>query len=79
LRALAAVHVGWGTWYLANKEYDQARRSISRAAKYHLSRNIATKWALTRLAPGLARALSIRRHEREARTGLGMARLSAEK
>ena len=79
LHALAGVHSGWATWYLANKEYAEARVSISKAAKYHLSRSIAIKWALTHLAPGLARALSIRKHEREARTSMGMARLSAEK
>jgi glycosyltransferase involved in cell wall biosynthesis len=69
-RRLSAVHSGWANWYLENGEYGKARQAVTEAAKYALTSNIAMKWALTRIAPQLARkVMSKRSQNREQRSG----------
>lgn len=51
---LGAVHSGWTNWYLETGQYKRARESVSRAAKMHLTFNVAVKWLLTWMSPRLA-------------------------
>jgi glycosyltransferase involved in cell wall biosynthesis len=58
---LRSIHSAWTNWYLANAQYEKARESVSVAARYDLTPNIALKWLLTRGAPKLAtKILSMR-------------------
>jgi glycosyltransferase involved in cell wall biosynthesis len=60
LAHLRSVHSAWANFYLARKEYAQARRSLSAAAKYQLTSTVALKWLLTSLSPQFA-SLIVRR------------------
>jgi glycosyltransferase involved in cell wall biosynthesis len=51
---LGLIHSGWANWYLANGQYGNARQSVSRAVRLDPSLNIAVKWLLTWMSPGLA-------------------------
>ncbi len=51
---LSAVHSGWANWYLENGEYAKAREAASKAAQLDLTLNVAAKWLLTWISPGLA-------------------------
>lgn len=53
---LGLVHSGWANWYLETRQYGKARDALSRAARLHTTFNIAVKWLLTWLSPGLARS-----------------------
>jgi len=52
---LRAIHSQWTNWYLRNGDYEKARQSASQATKYDLTPGVALKWALTRVAPTLAK------------------------
>jgi glycosyltransferase involved in cell wall biosynthesis len=52
---LGLVHSGWANWYLETRQYGKARDALSRAAGLHTTFNIAVKWLLTWMSPGLAR------------------------
>ncbi len=54
---LRTIHSQWANWHLCNRNYQKARKSISRAAGYDLSPGVAFKWALTQSAPSLARSI----------------------
>jgi glycosyltransferase involved in cell wall biosynthesis len=60
---LSSIHSGWTNWYLESGEVRKARQSISRAARMNPSFNIAVKWLLTWINPGLA-LRAVRRHRR---------------
>ncbi len=57
-RNLGALHSHWANWYLENRRYDEARLAASRAVKYKFALGTTVKWALTWLAPGLARRIT---------------------
>jgi glycosyltransferase involved in cell wall biosynthesis len=54
---LMGTHSGWANWYLENKQFDNARRAVSEAMKYHITPKLAFKWLLTWIAPRVARRL----------------------
>jgi hypothetical protein len=58
VRGLRCQHSHWTNWYLENARYDEARQAVSRAMKYELTPALTVKWALTWLAPALARRVS---------------------
>jgi len=55
---LRSVHSAWTNWYLENGQYKKARQSVSKAAKYDLTPNLAVKWTLTQIAPAIARRIT---------------------
>jgi hypothetical protein len=55
---LRAVHSSWTNWYLETRQYAEARQAVSRAIKYEFTPKLAIKWALTQVAPTLARRIS---------------------
>ena len=57
-RSLGALHSHWANWYLENGRYDEARQAVSRAVKYKITLGTTVKWALTWLAPALARRIT---------------------
>jgi glycosyltransferase involved in cell wall biosynthesis len=57
-RSLGALHSHWANWYLENRRYDEARRATSSAVKYKFALGTTIKWALTWLAPGIARKIT---------------------
>jgi glycosyltransferase involved in cell wall biosynthesis len=60
---LSGVHSGWANWYLETGQYGKAREAASKAARLHLTANVAAKWLLTWTSPGLA--LRTVRHRKE--------------
>jgi hypothetical protein len=64
---LRAIHSQWTNWHLRNGNYEKARNSISRAAKYDLVPGIAFKWILAQTAPGLAKKVVTWRDWRDKR------------
>jgi hypothetical protein len=60
LKDLREVHSSWTNWYLETLRYAEARQAVSRAIKYELTAKLAIKWALTQVAPTLARRISPR-------------------
>lgn len=60
-RKLRAIHSQWANWYLRASQYEAALHSLSQAAEYDLTVNIAAKWILARFAPGLARVITLAR------------------
>ena len=71
-RDLAAVHSGWANWFLQREEYAKAHKAVADAARVHLTRNIAIKWALTRWTPGVAKKLASVRAESRKRRDWGI-------
>ena len=67
---LGSVHSGWANWYLETGQYGKAREAVSRAAQLDLTFNIAVKWLLTWMSPGLA-LRTIQRHD-ERKNSLGI-------
>lgn len=59
-RSLGALHSHRANWYLENGQYDEARHAVSHALKYKITLGTAVKWALTWLAPALARRVTPR-------------------
>jgi len=57
-RNLGALHSHWANWYLENGRYDEARQAVSRAVKLMITPGTTVKWALTWLAPALARRIT---------------------
>ncbi len=57
-RSLGALHSHWANWYLENGRYDEARQAVSEAVKHKFAMGTAVKWALTWLAPGIARRVA---------------------
>jgi glycosyltransferase involved in cell wall biosynthesis len=57
IRNLMGIHSGWTNWYLENQQFDNARRAVSRAIKYHMTPQLAFKWLLAWVAPRVARKL----------------------
>lgn len=57
-RNLGALHSHWANWYLENGRYDEARQAVSRAVKHKITLALTVKWALTWLAPALARRIT---------------------
>jgi len=58
---LRKVHSGWANWYLSNADYAMAAREIRRAANYQLTPGLIVKRILTRVCPGIARMMALRR------------------
>ena len=71
-RDLAAVHSGWANWFLQREEYAKAHKAVAEAARVHLTRNIAIKWALTRWTPSVAKKLAAVRAESRKRRDWGI-------
>lgn len=59
-RNLGALHSHWANWYLENGRYDEARQAASRAVEHKVALGTTVKWALTWLAPSLARRITPR-------------------
>jgi glycosyltransferase involved in cell wall biosynthesis len=57
-RNLGALHSHWANWYLENGRYEEARQAASRAVEHKVALGTTVKWALTWLAPGLARRIT---------------------
>ena len=57
-RTLGALYSHWANWYLENGCYEQAREAVSRALEHKVAVGTTVKWALTWLAPSLARRVS---------------------
>jgi glycosyltransferase involved in cell wall biosynthesis len=57
-RSLGALHSHWANWYLENAQYTEARQEVSRAVKYKITPGTTAKFALTWLAPALARKIT---------------------
>ncbi len=57
-RNLGALHSHWANWYLENGRYDEARQAASRAVEHKVALGTTVKWALTWLAPSLARRIA---------------------
>jgi glycosyltransferase involved in cell wall biosynthesis len=57
-RSLGALHSHQANWHLENGRYDEARLAASRAVENKIALGTTIKWALTWLAPGLARKLT---------------------
>jgi glycosyltransferase involved in cell wall biosynthesis len=57
-RSLGALHSHRANWYLENGRYDEARQAVSMAVKYKFTVGTTVKWALTWLAPPLARKIA---------------------
>ena len=57
---LRHVYSAWTNWYLEQGRYVEARQAVSRALEYELTVALAIKWALTKVAPTLARRISPR-------------------
>ena len=55
---LRHVHSAWTNWYLEHERYAEARQAVSRAVEYELNPKLAIKWALTQVAPSIARRIS---------------------
>jgi len=58
VRGLRCQHSQWTNWYLENARYDEARQAISKAVRYEVTPGLTVKWALTWLAPALARKIT---------------------
>lgn len=63
-RQLGVIHSGWTNWYLETGQHGKAREAVSKAAKLDLTFNIAVKWLLTWMSPGLALQTVRRRQEK---------------
>jgi glycosyltransferase involved in cell wall biosynthesis len=57
-RNLGALHSHWANWHLENLRYREARQAVSRAVKHKIAPGTMVKWALTWLAPALARRIT---------------------
>jgi glycosyltransferase involved in cell wall biosynthesis len=57
---LRHVHSAWTNWHLENERFAEARQAATKAIEYKFTPNLAIKWALTRLAPKLARRVAPR-------------------
>lgn len=57
-RNLGALHSHWANWYLENALYAEARQEVSRAVKYKITPGTTAKFALTWVAPALARKIA---------------------
>jgi glycosyltransferase involved in cell wall biosynthesis len=58
VRDLRQLHSARANWYLETKRYAEARQAVSRAMRYEFTPKLAIKWALTQVAPTLARRIS---------------------
>jgi len=63
-RALHLTHIRRANCHLVCGDYEKARRSLSLAMDYGLSRRAAFNWLAIRLAPELARKVVAKRHSR---------------
>jgi len=57
-RNLGALQSYWANWYLENRQYAEAREAVSKAVKYKIAPGTTFKWALTWLAPAIARRIT---------------------
>jgi len=57
-RTLGALYSHWSNWYLENGRYDEARKAVSHAVEHKLAIGTTVKWALTWLAPSVARRVA---------------------
>lgn len=57
-RTLGALYSHWTNWYLEAGRYDEAREAVSRAVEHKVALGTTVKWALTWLAPALARRVA---------------------
>jgi glycosyltransferase involved in cell wall biosynthesis len=67
---LGGIHSGWANWYLETGQYGKAREATSRAARLHFTFNIALKWLLTWISPGLALRTIRHYHETQGSSGI---------
>ena len=57
-RTLGSLHSHRANWFLENGRYDEAREAVSSALKYKITLGTTAKWALTWLAPSVARRIT---------------------
>jgi glycosyltransferase involved in cell wall biosynthesis len=55
---LRLAYSHWTNWYLANEQYDEARRAVSNALHYGLTFGLAIKWIMAHFVPGFARTIT---------------------
>lgn len=68
---LRSVHSGWVNWYLETGQYSKAREAASTAVRTDLTFNIALKWLLTWMNPGLA-LRAAREHQEKNKSSAGI-------
>jgi glycosyltransferase involved in cell wall biosynthesis len=56
--SLGALYSHWANWYLENRRYEEARQAVSKAVEYKAAVGTRIKWAMTWLAPRLARKIT---------------------
>jgi glycosyltransferase involved in cell wall biosynthesis len=59
-RALGALYSHEANWHLENSRYAEARRAVAKAVRYKTTPGTVVKFALTWLAPALARTIAPR-------------------
>src|ERR1017187_600072 len=62
--AVKHAHGGWTNLYLEREQYEKARAAASRAAQLDLTFNVAVKWLLIWVSPGLPLRTVNRRKEK---------------
>jgi glycosyltransferase involved in cell wall biosynthesis len=62
---LGEIHSGWTNWYLEGCQFGNARKAAFEAVRTNPTFNVAVKWLLTWVSPGLAlRAVRARENKR---------------
>jgi len=62
-KRLQEIHSGIASLHLIMGQYEEARISLRRAMKYHMSRKVFSKWILAEISPAIAKALVIKTRE----------------
>jgi hypothetical protein len=57
-RSLGALHSHMANWHLENSRYSDARQAVSNAVRYKVAPGTVAKFALTWLAPAMARNIA---------------------
>jgi glycosyltransferase involved in cell wall biosynthesis len=55
VHSLSCVHSAWANWHLEHKRYDDARGAVQEAIQYEATAGLLIKWALTQVAPSVAK------------------------
>lgn len=63
---LRSIHSGWANWYLQTGHYGKARAAAFKAVHMNLTFNVAVKWLLTWISPGLALRTVLQRENKRA-------------
>jgi glycosyltransferase involved in cell wall biosynthesis len=58
VRNLRCVHSAWANWYLERHRYEDAREALRVAVGYEATLGLLIKWALTLVAPAVAKRIA---------------------